>query len=977
MLHRVLVCLAGAAAMQHRMPDEWRHRPHQHGDPKQNHVIFLATDDMRPEISPYGHKYMRTPAVQALADDGFLFRRAYVQVALCAPSRTVVLTGRRPDRSRVWLIGPYFRDTTGRDWKTLPQVFHESGRFRSIGHGKIFHNGNASGYPLDQDQLYGSWTVPYYHPPYDAYDHYNKSHPPPRPDQKFIAPLSYEGVDAPWQTFQDGMSTLRAIEWIKNASQYETPMFLALGFHRPHIPYVYPKAFEYPLGQVEFPPSNYEITKGVPACAPHDWTGEGATYGDLYALNVSLPPEEFQSNLSRLCDAAPLSKQRAMKAAYYSSIQFVDHLVGQILNALKEEGLYESSTIIFWGDHGYKLGEHCDWFKHDNYEVSTRIPVILKPATSGVAAAALAGVQRGVVVEQLVEEVDIFPTLLELAGLPEVPALEGESWVALLRNQSAPGKTAVFSQYPRYDFERQEQVMGYSVRTAEWRYTEWLHFTCNALDPMEACASASAARPRWGELADVELYDHRGDPATSFSATENENLAHRAEHAKVRASLHAQLVASWAPPASGVCDVVRDFGAVGDNATEDTAAVAAAMASCALVHLPAGFTFLLRPVQLQSHSILNIEGNVVAWPEIATWPNSTDKMCPTTPYATPAAKVKYAPQRESLFWGHNLTNVTIRGNGTIDGQGWRWWPLRNDTTHGDYWHNCRPKLVFIGTDLLASKDRNTDLHVGGITLKDSPFWTFTARNVHGLHISRVHVTTTGCGYNEAPNTDGFNLQGESILIEHARVRNGDDCVPLFPPTRNVTVRNLTCECGNGPAVCVWPRFSLPGSDGDVTGVRFEGVTLNRTNNAVSIKALPSFGGRATNVSFIGMRLSHVRTGVAVNFLGQGLAGRRTPFAHSRAVGSGMGASASDITIEDVSGTVTSANGHFSCLEEEPCMRVRMRNVTLRPAAATGSITPYACKHVQGTAQGCSPTPCGWSGWSPATDDEGPSRVTRR
>ena len=494
---------------------------------------------------------------------------------------------------------------------------------------------------------------------------------------------------------------------------------------------------------------------------------------------------------------------------------------------------------------------------------------------------------------------------------------------------------------------------------------------------MRACASAEAARPSWSDLVDAELYDHRGDPSTSFSATENVNLAHQPDHAKVRKALHAQLVASWAPSASGECDVVRDFGAVGDNKTEDTAAVSAALAACSWVHFPAGHTFLLRPIELRSHTILTIEGTIVAWPEIETWPNSTRKLCTTTPYQTPTPQIKYAPQRESLLFGYNLTNVTIQGGGTIDGQGWRWWPLRNDTRHGDYWHDCRPKLLMIGTfDLSPRPDElNTDIHVSGITLKNSPFWTFTARHVRGLVIRRVQIYTSGCGYNEAPNTDGFNLQGENILIEHSRVRNGDDCVPLFPPTRNVTVRNLTCECGNGPAVCIWPKFSIQGDGGDIADVLFDGVVLHRTNNAVSVKSLPTFTGRARNVSFIDMRLDGVRTGVAVNFRGQGGGGggggegggggllsaairRRTSASTSRAR-----ASVAGLVIRDVRGTVTTAAGHFYCAEGEPCTGVVMRNVTLLPAGGGGgppSVSPYVCEHAQGSARGCSPAPCGWS-----------------
>eukprot|EP00937_MAST-01D_sp_MAST-1D-sp2_P000726 g726.t1 len=511
---------------------------------------------MRPELSVYGHEYMKTPNFQALADDGFFFRRSYVQYALCAPSRTVLLTGRRPDTSRVWAIGPYFRETTGRNWTTLPQMFKQHG-YRAIGHGKIFHEGNASGFPLDQDQAFGSWSVPYYHTS-DQYNHYNKTHPSPEPG-KVKTPLSNEGIDAPWQTFNDARSALTAVEWIRNASAYEEPFFLAVGFHRPHIPYVYPKQFEFE-GDVRFPPSNYRITKDVPTVAPHDWTGEGNGYGDLHALRPPITNHTFQKNLSSLCAAVPLAKQAEMKRSYYSCIQYIDHLVGVLVGALKDEGLYDDTTIIFWGDHGYKLGEHCDWFKHDNYEDATRIPVVLKPAVAGAGAntSAAAVGPRGRPVEQLVEEVDIFPSLLELAGISVPRELQGASWVPLLQagGARAAGKPAVFSQYTHFNsgkdprWPNKTKAMGYSMRTNRWRYTEWLAFDCGDIvgDPMKQCADKSKIHPRYGFNVGTELYDHEGDGADQFDQFENENLAYRADHADVVRQLHQQLVASWAPP---------------------------------------------------------------------------------------------------------------------------------------------------------------------------------------------------------------------------------------------------------------------------------------------------------------------------------------------------------------------------------------------------------------------------------------------
>ena len=146
-----------------------------------------------------------------------------------------------------------------------------------------------------------------------------------------------------------------------------------------------------------------------------------------------------------------------------------------------------------------------------------------------------------------------------------------------------------------------------------------------------------------------------------------------------------------------VCDVITEFGAAGDNRTEDTAAVTHALLSCSKVVLRAGRTFLLRPIQLHSHRHLVVDGNIAAWREVGTWPNSSHNLCATTGYLTPPNEAVLVPTKEALLWGVGpLLNLTTSGKGTVDGQGWRWWPLKNDTTHGEYWHNCRPKLVSLG-----------------------------------------------------------------------------------------------------------------------------------------------------------------------------------------------------------------------------------------------------------------------------------------
>ena len=411
------------------------------------------------------------------------------------------------------------------------------------------------------------------------------------------------------------------------------------------------------------------------------------------------------------------------------------------------------------------------------------------------------------------------------------------------------------------------------------------------------------------------------------------------------------------PPLPGrVCNVLgAEFGAKGDNSSEDTDAVRRALRSCAggggTVLLPAGHTFLLRPLELPSHTTLRVEGNIAGWRDIATWPNSTTKRCPVTPYQTPRAQVRTVPQKEDLLWSSNGSGVTISGGGTIDGAGWQWWPMMARHPTGDargYWHSCRPSLVAFGRRAPHYDSGVSDVRVEGVTLKDSPFWTFSGRGLLRAVISNVHVTTTGCGYGEAPNTDGFNIQGQDILIEHSTVRNGDDCVPIFPPTRNVTVRNITCECGNGLVPCIWPSMSIPGEGGIIRDVLFDGAKFTRTSQAVVIKSLPSFIGAAINISYKNFVLVDVGTAVMINVFNQGDS--------DLALGLDLLPTASSVSIENVSGTAKAA-GKIECGPgAATCHGIVMRDVRLNITTKADAF--YRCSHAGNvSSQRCTPKPC--------------------
>lgn len=273
------------------------------GDPAAapKNVLFIASDDMRPEISVYGHKYMHTPQMQALADDGYAFRRSYVQQALCAPSRTVLLTGKRPDTSKVWTIGPFFRDIPGQqDWVTMPEYFKQAG-FVVAGAGKLFHTGSPSGLlkkcggpgipcrhggPPGQCAAVGgscqpnntcsgnceiirlgddqprSWSLPYVQSQdrYNSFNNWSYDGSPPTKVATHRAKTPRSNIAQPGaiESFNDAQNALAIIGTMRNLTAGGTqpparPFFLACGFHRPHIPWVYPEQFNkyYPADSVE------------------------------------------------------------------------------------------------------------------------------------------------------------------------------------------------------------------------------------------------------------------------------------------------------------------------------------------------------------------------------------------------------------------------------------------------------------------------------------------------------------------------------------------------------------------------------------------------------------------------------------------------------------------------------------------------------------------------------------------------------
>ncbi len=464
-LLRAVFVLAGALAggQKAAQAGESRLRPN---------VLFIAVDDMNCDLGCYGHPIVQSPNIDRLAARGVRFDRAYCQFPLCSPSRASLMTGLRPSTTRVYDLSYDFRDGLP-DVVTLPQLFRRQGYFAARV-GKIYHYGNPGGIGTNGLDDPASWEVVVNPRGRDRdEEHLLTNYTPSRGLGSSLSFLAAEGTD---EEQTDGKVALEAIRLMEE--HREQPFFIAAGFYRPHCPYIAPKRYFdlYPLEKIPMPQVSKEEVQAVPDAAtastrPWPWFGVTA------------------------------EQAREAKRAYYAAISFVDAQIGKLLDALDRLGLAERTTIVFWSDHGYLLGEHGLWMKQSLFEESARAPLIF--AGYGVRAA-------GRACPRPVEFVDIYPTLADLAGLEPPPGLEGASLRPLLEDPSRPWGRPAFTQVQRGGSP------GYSVRTERWRYTEW----------------DEGRRGR-------ELYDHSSDPF------ERRNLAADPAYASVVEELRREVRRNW------------------------------------------------------------------------------------------------------------------------------------------------------------------------------------------------------------------------------------------------------------------------------------------------------------------------------------------------------------------------------------------------------------------------------------------------
>ncbi|MBI1176922.1 sulfatase-like hydrolase/transferase [bacterium] len=396
-------------------------------------VLFIAVDDMNNDLGCYGHPFVKSPNIDRLASWGVRFEHAYCQFPLCSPSRSSLLTGLRPDTTRVFNLQYHFRQGLP-DVVTLPQLFKNNGYYVARV-GKMYHYGNPGDIGTNGLDDRESWT--------ERYNPAGRDKTALEPDIMNYTPKRGLGsamaflADATGTDDQhtDGKVAARAIQLLEQHK--DEPFFIAAGFYKPHCPWVTPKKYfdMYPMDQIELPELAADTTNRYPRLAlasTRPWPYFGVTK----------------------------DQARESKRAYYAAISFVDAQIGKILDAVERLGLRDNTIIVFWSDHGYHLGEHGLWFKQSCFEEAARVPMIVAAPGSKNAGRATA---------RLAELVDLYPTLSDLAGLTPPKNLEGFSLRPLLENPAAEWDHPAFTQVQR------GPGPGHSVRTDHWRYTRWVN----------------------------------------------------------------------------------------------------------------------------------------------------------------------------------------------------------------------------------------------------------------------------------------------------------------------------------------------------------------------------------------------------------------------------------------------------------------------------------------------------------------------
>ena len=483
-------------------------------------VLFISIDDVRPSLGVYGDSIAITPNIDKLAMDGITFTDSYCQSAVCAPSRASLMTGIRPDSTRVWHLGDKFRELKP-DAVTMPQYFSKHG-YHTVNIGKIFHNYMPDSVSWDEPDLRPARYLKKDWLKRDGETFYisekvNTSQSIKRDSLLKIKPIRYadgwntgpawEAAEVHDTMYYDGAQTKLAKATLTRLAKMNKPFYFGLGYFRPHLPFAVPKKYWDLYNPNQMPlAKNNKIPSGAP----------------LYSMNSMYELRHYDgfSHIGHPTSSYRMSEDviRKLRQGYYASVSYVDALLGDLFEHLIKIGIYDNTIIVIWGDHGWKLGDHNSWGKMTNYNIDLKVPVIIRYPNQE---------NRGVKTDGMIELVDLFPSICELAGIDVPDYLQGTSFVPLTTNPELNWKNATFSQFHRRPKVSADgkRYMGYSINTKKYHLISWYGWD-----------SETGTR---GEFKSNELYDKE------FDRFETQNLADRKDMRDILSMLSNQLAEGW------------------------------------------------------------------------------------------------------------------------------------------------------------------------------------------------------------------------------------------------------------------------------------------------------------------------------------------------------------------------------------------------------------------------------------------------
>lgn len=431
---------------------------------QQPNVVVFLVDDLRTELGCYGNQFVKSPNIDALANDGVLFKNAYAQQAICAPSRMSILTGLRPESFGIYSLFTPLRSQY-KDLVTMPQFFKNNG-YTTVSVGKVYHHAtdDKGSWSIHIPKESNSWVKPENLALIDSLKAAGiKSNGP-----------AFENADVNDEAYKDGRATNHAIDILQNIKNEKFLMFV--GLTKPHLPFNAPKKYWDLYDKDDFRVPEKLAPKDMYKLSLTNW-GELRNY---YGIpKEGLLDDETTKNLIH---------------GYHASISYIDAQVGKVMKTLNDLDLRKNTIVVFMSDHGYKLGEYGAWCKHSNFEIDLNVPLIISRETD------YKNRLTGAKSNALVENVDVFATVAELCEL-EVPKSDGKSLIPVLDNPTIKWDPIATSVYPRG-----KKIMGVTATDSEWRYTEWRD-------------------AKTQEVIQAELYEHKNSLLSFVNLSGNSKYA--------------------------------------------------------------------------------------------------------------------------------------------------------------------------------------------------------------------------------------------------------------------------------------------------------------------------------------------------------------------------------------------------------------------------------------------------------------------